>query len=70
MRFTSSTPRPAMAPGTVSAARRCPLSTSPAGGRVLSFVNDGPDGHPQINLYPGYRIHLIDALTLTLGALG
>jgi hypothetical protein len=39
-------------------------------GRVLSFVNDGPDGHPQINLYPGHRIHLVDALTLTLGALG
>jgi hypothetical protein len=39
-------------------------------GRVLSFVNDGPDGDPQINLYPGHRIHLVDALTLTLGALG
>lgn len=39
-------------------------------GRVLSFVNDGPDGHPQINLHPGHRVHLVDALTLTLNALG
>ncbi|MBB4689691.1 ESX secretion-associated protein EspG [Amycolatopsis jiangsuensis] len=39
-------------------------------GRILSFVNDGPGGAPQINLYPGHRAHLVDALTLTLGALG
>ncbi|MFF0146987.1 ESAT-6 protein secretion system EspG family protein [Amycolatopsis sulphurea] len=34
-------------------------------GRVLSFVNDGPSGDPQINLYPGHRTHLVDALTLS-----
>ncbi|GAA3551300.1 ESX secretion-associated protein EspG [Amycolatopsis ultiminotia] len=39
-------------------------------GRVLSFVNGGSDGEPQINLYPGHRAHLVDALTLTFDALG
>ncbi|MFF0147381.1 ESAT-6 protein secretion system EspG family protein [Amycolatopsis sulphurea] len=38
-------------------------------GRVLSFVSDGPDGDPQINLYPGDRAHVADALALTLGGL-
>ncbi|GAA3588014.1 ESX secretion-associated protein EspG [Amycolatopsis ultiminotia] len=52
--------------------RSTPLSTIDLTreGRILSFINDGLDGGPQINLYPGRRDHLIDALTLTLNALG
>ncbi|SEP54173.1 ESX secretion-associated protein EspG [Amycolatopsis saalfeldensis] len=38
-------------------------------GRVLTFLNDGADGEMQINVYPGHRRHLVDALDRTAEAL-